>query len=440
MFKMKTPISLLWLSLSLCLGGLNAQGIAQIDVLHYQANIEPNIGDKSIKGEVSIRFQLLDKAAQTIVLKRGSLQIDQVMINRQVVMHRVEKKRLLITLKPEHITQAEIEVNIQYHGHPKRGIVFFPDSREVTTVFSTSEWLVCKDAIDDKATLDMTIVAPADLQVVSNGQLIAKKELGQQKTAHHWQQKEAVSSYIFGFAMGPFQAAIETHNDISFHYLSKHHDSTALRQIFKETPQMMAFFEEKAGVSYPLPSYTQILMQGNISQEMAGFTVMRGSYGKNVLEKEEAVNLSAHELAHQWWGNQITCVDWRHFWLNEGLAVFMSTAYRESRWGETAYQADIKIYYEAYQKVVNKGKDKALVFPNWNNPTSDDRVLVYYKGAYVFHLLKEELGEEVFWKALRVYTQTYYGKSVETKNLQAIFEQVSQQDLKPFFDEWVYKK
>lgn len=437
---MKSSISFLWLSLCLFLGGLNAQGRAQIDVLHYQANIEPNIADKSIKGEVSIRFQVLGKAAQTIVFKRGNLQIDQVMISRQAVMYRVERKRLLITLRPEHITQAEVEVNIQYHGHPKQGIVFFPDSREVTTVFSTSEWLVCKDAIDDKATLDMTIVAPADLQVVSNGQLIAKKELGQQKTSHQWQQKEAVSSYIFGFAMGPFQAAVETHNGISFHYFSKYYDSTALHQIFKETPSMMTFFEEKSGVPYPLSSYTQVLMQGNISQEMAGFTVLRGSYGKDVLAKEEGVNLSAHELAHQWWGNQVTCVNWRHFWLNEGLAVFMSTAYRESRWGKAAYQADIKVYYDAYQKVVNKGKDKALVFPNWDKPTSDDRVLVYYKGAYVFHLLKEELGDEVFWKALRVYTQAYYGKSVETKDLQAIFEQVSQEDLGPFFNQWVYKK
>lgn len=437
---MKSFIGFFCLSLWLFLGGVNAQKMAQIDVLHYQAHLEPNIADKSIKGQISIRFRLLNKASEIIVFNCGNLQIDRVVINKQALDYRVERRRLLITLRPEHITQPEIEVDIQYHGHPRQGIVFFPDSREVTTVFSTNGWFVCKDAIDDKATLDMTIVAPADLQVVSNGQLMAKKELGQQKTSYHWQQKEAVSSYIFGFAMGPFQEAVETQNDMSFHYLSRTHDTTALRQIFKETPQMMTFFEEKSGVPYPLPSYTQVLMQGNISQEMAGFTVIRGSYGKNVLEKNEAVNLSAHELAHHWWGNQVTCVNWRHFWLNEGLAVFMSTAYREFRWGEAAYQADIKIYYDAYQKVVNKGKDKALVFPNWNNPTSDDRVLVYYKGAYVFHLLKEELGEEVFWKALQVYTQTYYGKSVETKDLQLIFEQVSQQDLGSFFNQWVYKK
>lgn len=92
-------------------------------VLHYQATIEPNITDKSIKGEVSIRFQLLGKAAQTIVLKLGSLQIDQVMINRQAVMYRVEKKRLLITLKPEHITQAEIKVDIQYRSPLRNGCI-----------------------------------------------------------------------------------------------------------------------------------------------------------------------------------------------------------------------------------------------------------------------------------------------------------------------------
>lgn len=437
---MKSSASFLCLSLWLFLGGLNAQKMAKIDVLHYQASVEPTLVDKSIKGQVTIRFRVLGKTSQIIAFNCGSLQVDQVTIDNQAVPYQTEKKRLLITLSPHHITQAEIEVNIQYQGYPKQGIVFFPDSREVTTVFSTSQWLVCKDAIDDKATLDMEIVAPADLQVVSNGQLISKKKLDQQKTAHHWQQAEAVPSYIFGFAVGPFQETIEPQNDISFHYLSRTHDEAVLGQIFKETPQMMAFFAEKAGVPYPLATYTQVLMQGNISQEMAGFTVMRASYGKNVLAKEEAVNLSAHELAHQWWGNQVTCVNWRHFWLNEGLAVFMSTAYRESRWGRAAYQADIKVYYDAYQKVVNKGKDKALVFPNWNNPTGDDRVLVYYKGAYFFHLLKEELGDEVFWKALRVYTQTYYGKSVETKDLQTIFEQVSQQDLKPLFDKWVYKK
>ena len=86
----------------------------------------------------------------------------------------------------------------------------------------------------------------------------------------------------------------------------------------------------------------------------------------------------------------------------------------------------------------NAGKDRSLVFPDWNRPTADDRTLVYDKGAYVVHLLREELGEQVFWKGMRQYTQKYFGKSVVTSDFQREMERASKKDLKDFFDKWVY--
>ena len=157
-----------------------------------------------------------------------------------------------------------------------------------------------------------------------------------------------------------------------------------------------------------------------------------------MLTDSSQINLAAHELAHQWWGNQLTCRSWNHFWLNEGMAVFMSSAFKEHRFGRAAYLADIEVYRQAWQKVEDKGLDKPLLFPDWSNPTPEDRTLVYYKGAYFLHLLREKLGEAAFWKGIQHYTQTHYGQSVESRDFQQAMEKGTGQSLQAFFGEWVY--
>jgi aminopeptidase N len=144
-------------------------------------------------------------------------------------------------------------------------------------------------------------------------------------------------------------------------------------------------------------------------------------------------------MAHQWWGNQITCKGWNHFWLNEGMATFMSAAYNEYRFGKKVYLSNIESYYKVYEGIINRGNDRSLVFEDWSNPSKDDRNLVYFKGAYVLHLLKEKLGDEAFWNAIRFYSTRYIGESVETANLQKAFEESSGIILDDFFNEWVYK-
>jgi aminopeptidase N len=148
--------------------------------------------------------------------------------------------------------------------------------------------------------------------------------------------------------------------------------------------------------------------------------------------------LEAHEFAHQWWGNGVTCRDWNHFWLNEGLATFMADAYKEHRLGRAAYQTEIEASHARYERVRAAGHDRALVFPDWLHPSADDRVLVYHKGAYVLHLLRERLGERRFWAGIRAYTRAYMGKSVTTADFQKAMERASGADLSDFFSQWVY--
>ena len=225
---------------------------------------------------------------------------------------------------------------------------------------------------------------------------------------------------------------------LQLRYLAMQFNEKELLQIFRDTADMISFFEARAGVRYADSTYTQVLASGGVAQEMSGFTVMGESYGRKVLANERDVGLGAHELAHQWWGNMVTCRDWNHFWLNEGIATFMAAAYKEHRFGRSEYLKEIEDSRVNYQKVRDKGKDRSLVFPDWSKPTAEDRTLVYDKGAYVMHLLREELGERDFWAGLRQYTRKYFGKSVTTPDFQRAMEQASGKNLTDFFSKWVY--
>ena len=414
---------------------LHGQQPADTDVLHYDAEIEPNLLKKTIQGRVTITGKLLG-IVKKVAFDCGDLSIEKIQTKEKELPFEVANNKVSIDVNGIDVKDP-FEITIHYHGSPARGINFFPELEEVYTVFSTSQWLVCKDRPDDKATLALKVIFPSHLKAVASGNIQKQIRTQQNQTAIEWKLSDPSPTYTYGFAIGAFNEFVDSSANLTLRHLSADYTSTELAQIFADTRSMIRFFEERSGVPYPAKVYTQILGQGNVSQEMAGFTVMRLNYGKQVLANASEINLSAHELAHQWWGNNVTCLSWNHFWLNEGFAVFMSSAYKEFKFGREIYLKDISTYYDAYHAVVQKGLDKPLTFPNWINPTSDDRTLVYYKGAYILHLLREQIGEKAFWESVKQYTSTYFGKSVTAADLRKVIEKVSGQDLGPFFSKWI---
>jgi aminopeptidase N len=419
-------------AVAILLSGVAAHGSTQMDVLHYAATLEPDIAAKSVKGTVRIRFSSDSQQAE---FNCGDLTIDSVRLAGVALSYSVVDHRLRISLT----THAQIkEIDIEFHGTPKYGIQFFPDRQQVYTVFSTSQWMVCVDDPADKATLTFKLILPATLTPIANGQFVSQSDLPNNRRISEWQQRTAIPTYIFGFAAGPFHVVKEKRRNVEFQYLATDYTENEVRRIFRDTPDMLDFFEERAGVKYSDKTYTQVLAAGSVAQEMSSFAALREAYGKKLLENEQDLWLGAHEFAHQWWGNMVTCRDWNHFWLNEGIASFMAAAYLEHRFGREAYQREIETYRANYEKVRSAGKDKSLVFPDWLHPTREDRTLVYDKGAYVMHLLRGEMGERNFWNGLRLFTQRHFGKSVVTSDFVAAMEEANGKSLKEFFAKWVY--
>ena len=417
-------------------GAPAARAGANLDVLHYTARIEPDIATKTLRGQVSIRLALRADGAQHLEFDAGELEIDKVSEHGQALNFEKTEQRLRVRLPKPGKSGERHEIDIAYRGAPRYGLEFHPERGEVYTIFSTSQWLVCIDVPSERSSFDLTLTLPGGLKAVGNGRLVSKSALGGRRDSYRWRQDQPMPSYVYGFAAGRYNEAAGTGENGELRFLSAELQGAQLRRVFADTADMMRFFGRRAGIRYRGP-YTQVLVAKTIGQELDGFALMSEAYGREVLEKPEAQGLIAHELAHQWWGNMVTNLDWGQFWLNEGFANFMAAAYLQHRYGDEAYRERVDGWKKRVDKLRESGKDHSLVYANWSKPSADDRAVVYQKGAYVLHLLREEIGERAFWRGIRTYTRAFYGHSASTADLRKVMERASGRDLSGFFARWV---
>ncbi len=408
-------------------------GINEIDVIKYEIQLKLPMINNLIVGEEWIHFKINPMATQA-VFDCGRLEI--ISVEGKIIKSFTQKDRKLYLNFSEHKNENNT-IKISYKGSPKRGIQFLKGPTQAYTVYFTQEWMVCNFKPKDRASLETELIVPNQYTCVASGELLEKQAIQGNMLQYSWKLSTPSPAYTYGFAIGQFNESQKTYKDASLHFYAHNYSSRQLDSIFRYSTDMLSFFEEKSGIPYFQKSYSQILI-GNHFQEMAGFAVLRNSYGNLILKDSTETNLITHEMAHQWWGNLITCETFRHFWLNEGFATYMSAAYNEHRFGKEKYEEQIQAYYDVYQKIKEQGLDKSLVFEDWINPTREDRNLVYFKGAYVLHLLREKLGDEIFWQGIKDYSIQYFGKSVTTGDFQMAMEKSSGIDLSDFFKKWIY--
>jgi aminopeptidase N len=201
---------------------------------------------------------------------------------------------------------------------------------------------------------------------------------------------------------------------------------------------MVRFFEDKAGIPLPHQRYVQLHVSGSAAQEADNFSLIGDDIVSPVLEHPQEDWAVAHELAHQWWGNVVTCADWNEFWLNEGITTFMVAAWKEQRWGRASYDREMDLARQRVSAAATAGIDVPLTFRGPFPSLSSRRAIQYSKGALFMDRLRAELGEQAFWLGLRGFTRTHAGSTVVTRDFQRALERASGRDLDPLFDEWAY--
>jgi len=405
------------------------------DVEHYDVKIAPDIPARRLTGEVTIQYHSVVDGLDALELDAGSLRVTAVVDEYVNQPFERQGPLLLVKLeKPARIGQQR-RLTIRYDAAPAKGFVFAAD--QVYTAYFTSNWMVADDRPEDRATLHLTISVLQNMKVAASGRLVSTHR-DSPRSVSEWREDAEVPPFTFGFAAGDFEEQNAQAGAVKLRYLGPR-GARDLAKTLEGTRQALRFLEEKTGHAYPEKTYTQVLASGNPMQEMAQFTLLPAAYGDTLAAHPDDLWLLAHELAHQWYGIGIACRDWSDFWLNEGFATFFADVFLEQQFGHERYRQEIEKSRQVYEKLKAEGRDRALSFHDWSTADQASGQIPYQKGAWVLHLLREHMGEDAFWRGMRVYTKDHWGGQVTSQDFQKSLEAASATSLRDFFDTWVYR-
>jgi aminopeptidase N len=408
-----------------------------IDVLHYDAELAPDMTERAVAGTVWIRFAARADNLSEVVFDAQELQVEEVSANGAALSFRTKEGQLVISLARPMRAGEVSSLKVRYRAKPTRGLKFYED--HLYAAYNTPRWLVCNFDPGDKATLTLKLTLPETYKVVANGELVGKRNVPTNRTESTWRESASVPPFIYGFAAGRFQEVSRRRGNVELFFLARTvYTLPEIERIFADTTDILSFYEARAGVPYAERRYTQVLASGTVMQEMSAFTVLRENYGKEVLAEARENWLIAHEFAHQWWGNRVSCAGWADFWLNEAFAELMMSAYREHRFGRDEYDRDLELARAGYARLRAAGKERQLAYREPIQESQAGGPIVYDKGALVLNLLRYELGEAAFWRGVRQYTSRNFGRNVVTADLQKAMEAAARRPLTRFFEQWIY--
>ncbi len=422
---------------------LSASALAQtepgqgFDVTNYELALTPDIVNKTVAGRQTIILRSSIDGLQRLSFSGNSLTIDKATVNGVAVRHGLEGNVLIFDLAKPFMRGTNLKLELSYHGRPARG--FVGTTKLLYTSYFACDWMICaQSAFGDKAAFTLDLRVPSGMDSMSVGKLISRRPGRDGSEIHRWKAPRPYSAYLYGFAIGRFASTSERLGTAKLTYLSDHADAAELKRRFAGSTEIAAFFATKAGIPLPVAEYSQLLVEGDEAQEAATYSVL-GTKALPHHPRSAAEDWAiAHELAHQWWGNLVTCATLKDFWLNEGITTFMTAAWKEHRYGRAAYDAELEVARVRLARARAQGFDKLLAWEGPYPTLNTRRAIQYSKGALFMAHLRTTLGDKAFWSGLRRYTRAHAGGTVVSADLQRAMEASSGQDLGPLFSEWVF--
>ncbi len=425
------------------------------DVQHIKLELSFDLDKRRLFGIASTTLVPLDDGLDHLELDALALDIKNVSAsNGSSLPYLLSDNKLRIDLGGEKKAGESITVIVQYEASPRRGIYFVgPDEAYPNKPFQiwsqgqdedSKYWFPCYDFPNEKATSEIIVTVPSKYFALSNGRLLdITDEPATGAKTFHWIQEVPHSAYLITLVVGEYVQLKEEVDGVSVeYYVPPGREEDAYRS-FGNTPDMIKFFSEKIGVEYPYNKYAQIVVADFIFGGMENTTAT--TLTDNTLHDARAhldfssEPLVAHELAHQWFGDLLTCRDWSHAWLNEGFATYFEALYEERHKGRDEFLYTMHDIADTYLQEDRSRYRRPLVTNVYGRPSDLFDRHLYEKGALVLHMLRYVLGDRLFWKAINHYTNKYRESNVVTSDLQRSIEEATGRSLDWFFEQWVYK-
>lgn len=407
------------------------------EVERYVVALRPDLATTAIAGTETIVVRGTSNRVTHLAFTANALRVSEATVDGTPVLASSGKDAIVFTLPRTLRKGDEATLRFRIDGTPARGVTAVAGG--IYTHYFACDWMVClQDAPGDKAHLALDLFLPADTKSVGVGRAGPTAALPGGLILHRWRCTRPYSPYLYAFAAGPFARQSTQTPQGELVYVDGTGIGADLTALFAQTPAMVAILADKAGMPLPERRYVQVLVPGREAQESVSISLI----GENELARERddpsSAWIIAHELAHQWWGNLVTCATWKDFWLNEGIVTFMVAAWKEHDAGEAAYRQELDIARRRVERVREMGLDKPLAWPGKYPSIGARRAIQYSKGALFMAHLREAIGDTAFWNGLRRFTRQHAGGTVTGKDFQNAMENVSGRDLSPMFAEWVY--
>ncbi len=421
------------------------------DVHALDLRVRVDVDARSVSGTATHDLVRLDPGASHVTLHQVALDIDAVRVDGEVVdgWH----------AGLEHITvpvpgdATTVSIGIDYHASPDVGLHFRggPSAPyEVREAWSQGEghdnrhWYPGWDYPNDRFVASVAVEAPPGLNAVANGSLQGKETLDDGWTRWSYHLDAPIVNYLVAVVVGDHRVVSDTAprgaggEPLPLEYIGRATDSAEmLERTLGRTAAQLTWFEAVLDSPYPYPIYRQALVQRFMYGGMENATLTTLNDDRRLFDAHEpperADSVIAHELAHQWFGDHLTCYGWRELWLNEGFATFYAGLWQQHAGGSGHFGTIVHRWHDGALNT----RDAPMAARAHTQRGDDDNAAVYTKGASVLQMLRVHLGESVFDAAIQRYVAEHGGRLVETEDLRRVLEDTSGKHLGWLFDQWV---
>ena len=373
------------------------------------------------------------------------------------------KEKVNVTLDRDYQPADELTLTIDYHTNgpqdPSRaglvgvGLKFLKpgpdDPSRPRQIWSQGEseynhyWFLCYDHPNDFFTSEITATVDKPLQVISNGRLVETKENKDGSRTFHWKIDQPHASYLTSIVVGEYIAVVGDYAGIPITTYAYPKEVAEAKLTVARLPEMVKFFSEKTGIKYPYAKYAQTTAHdfGGGMENISATTQTDSMIHDARTELDQTSDgLQSHELAHQWFGDYVTCRDWSDIWLNESFATYFQAMWDEYKLGSDSFlYSDIKANQDSYFATWRQGTRRPIVTKNYKEPDAVFDTYAYPRGGAVLHMLRKNLGEDNWWRAINYYLKKYANQPVETEQFRIAIEEATGQSMDWFFDEWLYR-
>lgn len=419
--------------------------------VHVAIDVTPDFQKRSIQGTTTLRFKANVQPARQLRLDAVDLRVQQVTSSETIQAYEVTDDSLVVTYTEPIPPGREVTLTVTYGAEPSQGLYFRTPEMGYkegdTHLFTQGEsitarhWYPCFDAPSDMLTSEVTCRVPEGMTVISNGRLVSEtKDPDSGLKVVRWSQEQPHANYLITLVAGYFEKVEDRLREIPLAFFTPRSEIAHATNSFQGTKEMVEFFEKETGVPYPWPKYYQVCVNDFVAGGMentSATTLTDGTLFEAAAENiDTSEGLVAHELAHQWFGDLLTCKDWSHTWLNEGFATYYEALWQGNHHGRDALKYEM--FNTARMITSIGGTPQPIVRRTFDDPDQMFGHLSYQKGGWVLHMLRSELGEELYRKCIHTWLERYRHRNVVTEDLRRIIEELSGRSFDQFFDQWLY--